>query len=234
MQLARVTARTHRIISSRFPSVGVFDDIAENEDDLRAAFLLETLTNGRIQATDRLAALPRGGVAAGPTASIAMAAFLHCAEGGGRFSDSRLGAWYAATEIETAIEETVFHNEHRLRLSAAGFPARLQMRELVVSLDMEMLDIRGMAEERPELYDPVSYLRSQAFAGERRWPFAEPGLDGLIYDSVRRKSGQNVCVFRPGALPLPIVQGAHYEYAWDAGGELTILALTRVERSPRA
>ena len=59
---------------------------------------------------------------------------------------------------------------------------------------------------------------------------ADPGLDGLIYDSVRRKEGQNVCIFRPGALPLPIVQGAHYEYAWDAGGALTILALTKVER----
>jgi hypothetical protein len=231
LQLRRVTARTHRIISSRFPSVGVFDDIADDEDDLRAAFQLETLTNGRVQATHRLNALPRGGVVAGPTASIAMAAFLHCAEGGGRFSDGRLGAWYAATEIETAIEETVFHNERRLRLSTGAFPARLQMRELVVSVDMEMLDLRGFADERPDLYDPDSYLRSQAFAAERRWPYADPGLDALIYDSVRRRSGQNICVFRPGALPLPIVQGAHYEYAWDAGGALTILALTEVTRA---
>jgi len=211
--------------------VGVFDDIADDEDDLRAAFMLEGLTNGRLQAADRLNALPRGGVVAGPTASIAMAAFLHCADGGGRFSDGRLGAWYAATEIETAIEETVFHNERRLRLSAAGFPARLQMRELVLTVDMEMLDLRGLKADRPELYDPDTYLQSQAFAAERRWPFAQPGLDGFVYDSVRRRAGQNVCIFRPGALPLPIVQGAHYEYAWDGGGELTILALSKVERS---
>ena len=209
----------------------MFDDIADDEDDLRAAFQLESLTNDRIQATGRLNALPRGGMVVGPTASIAMAAFLHCAAGGGRFNDDRLGAWYAATEIETAIEETVFHNERRLRLSAAGFPARLQMRELILTLDMEMLDIRGLADERPDLYDPDSYLRSQAFAAERRWPYVDPGLDGLIYNSVRRRSGQNVCIFRPGALPLPIVQGAHYEYAWDAGGSLTILALTEVQRA---
>lgn len=230
MQLQRIAARTHRIISSRYPTVGVFDDIVDDEDDLRAAFQLESLTNDRLQSTDRLLSLPYGGVIAGPTASIVMAAFLHCAEGGGRFSDSRLGAWYAATEIETAIEETVFHNEQRLRLSDAGFPARLQMRELVVDLDLDMLDIRGLADERADLYDPDSYLRGQAFAAERRWPYAEPGLDALIYDSVRRKGGQNVCVFRPGAVPLPVIQGTHYEYAWDAAGELAVLALSRVTR----
>jgi hypothetical protein len=230
LQPERFVARTHRLIASRFPTVGVFDDIADTEEDLRAAFQLESLTNGRIQATERLLSLPLGGIVAGPTASIVMAAFLHCAEGGGRFSDNRLGAWYAATDIETAVEETVFHNERRLRLSDAGFPTRLQMRELVVDLDLDVLDIRGLAGERPDLYDPDSYLRSQAFAAERRWPYAEPGLDGLVYDSVRRKEGQNVCVFRPGAVPLPIVQGAHYEYAWDGAGELTVLALTKVER----
>jgi hypothetical protein len=232
LQVRRITARTHRIISSRFPTVGVFDDIADTEADLRAAFQLESLTSGRIQATDRLLSLPFGGVVAGPTASIVMAAFLHTAEGGGRFSDTRLGAWYAATEIDTAIEETVFHNEQRLRFSDAGFPARLQMRELVVDLDLDLLDIRGLAADRPDLYEPDSYLRSQAFAAERRWPYAVPGLDGLAYDSVRRRGGGNVCIFRPGAIPLPVVQGAHYEYAWDAAGALTVFALSTVERGP--
>ena len=41
---ARVTARTHRLIASRFPTVGVFDDIADSEEELRVAFLLEDLT----------------------------------------------------------------------------------------------------------------------------------------------------------------------------------------------
>ena len=47
---ARFTARTHRLIASRFPTVGVFDDIADSEEELRVAFLLEDLTNRRSHA----------------------------------------------------------------------------------------------------------------------------------------------------------------------------------------
>lgn len=231
MKTRRVAAHTHRLISSRHPPVGVFDDIAADEDELRAAFQLEEMTNGRLQPLQRLGAIPDGGVAAGATAHFAMAAFLHCSETGGRFSDRRLGAWYAATEIETAIEETVFHNERRLRLSEGGFPNRIQMRELTTNVDMEFLDIRGLRAARPDLYDPDSYAASQAFAAERRWPFGEESLDGIVYDSVRREGGTNICIFRPKAVPLPIIQGRHYEYVWDAKGALTVLRLTAVKRA---
>lgn len=225
---ARVQARTHRLIASRFPTVGVFDDIAVTEEELRVAFLLEDLTNLRSQA--RLERLPASGVVAGPSASIAMAAFLHCSEEGGRFSDGELGAWYASTDVATAISETAFHHERRLRASAGGFPARIQMRELVVRLNGELLDLRGQGESRPELYDPIDYSASQAFARERRWPYAVPGEDGIVFDSVRREGGTNVAIFRPAALPLPIRQGDHYEYVWDASGELTVLKLSLVKR----
>ncbi|HMF60532.1 MAG TPA: hypothetical protein VK595_09175, partial [Vicinamibacterales bacterium] len=57
---ARFTERTSRLISSRFPTVGVFDDIADNEEDLRAAFELEDLTNTRLIATERLRLIPGG------------------------------------------------------------------------------------------------------------------------------------------------------------------------------
>lgn len=225
---ARVRARTRRLIASRFPTVGVFDDIAESKEDLRAAFELEALTNDRLQS--RIGEIPAGGVATGPTATLAMAAFLHSSDEGSRFNDGRLGAWYASTDAATAIEETVYHHELRLRASTAGFPARIQMRELVVELDKRLLDLRGQAKDHPELYDPVDYSASQRFAAERRWPYADPGEDGLVYDSVRKAGGTNVCIFRPTALPLPIIQGDHYDYIWDSAGKLTILLLTDVGR----
>lgn len=226
--MARVTGRTCRLIASRFPIIGVFDDIAEDETDLRAAFDLEEMTSGRMLGLRRMAAIPGGGVVHGPGASMVMAAFLHASEEGGRFTDGRLGAWYAATEIATAIEETVWHNEQRLRASAGGFPNRIQMRELVATVDMEMLDLRGSAE--PGLYDPLDYVRSQAFAMQRRWPFVTPGLDALVYDSVRRPGGVNLVIFRPAAVPAPVMQGEHYEYVWDAQGKLDVLLLTNVSR----
>ena len=118
----------------------------------------------------------------------------------------------------------------RLKASAAGFPARIQMRELIVRLNADLLDLRGAQASRPELYDQADYAASQAFAREVRWPFADPGEDGLVFDSVRRAGGVNVCIFRPKALPLPVAQADHYEYVWDAGGELTIVKLSLVKR----
>jgi hypothetical protein len=223
---ARLTSRTHRLINSRFPIVGVFDDIAGSEADLRDAFEIESLTNGRLLGVERLALIPGGAVVAGPGASLVMAAFLHSDENGGRFTDRRLGAWYAATEIETAIAETVHHNERRLRASSAGFPARIQLRELVVALDSDYLDLRGQQTAHPELYHPLDYSGSQAFVATSRWPF---GTEiGLIYDSVRRSGGTNVCIFQPEAVGTPVVQADHYQYSWDAKGTLDVQRLTSI------
>jgi len=225
----RFRERTSRLISSRFPTVGVFDDIADTEEDLRAAFELEDLTNTRLAATERLGRIPGGEAPrGGPGATLVMAAFLYTSEEGGRFSDHRLGAWYAATEIETALAETIHHHERRLRASAAGFPARIQMRELVARLDDEFLDIRGQQAVRGELYRPDDYSASQAFASALRWPFAADAEAGVVYDSVRRVGGVNVCVWKPLSVPLPVEQGDHYEYIWAADGELTIMKLTSV------
>lgn len=233
MDPVRITSRTARLISSRFPTIGVFDDIASSENDLRAAFALEAMTNGRLQPLERLRAIPNGEVVSGPTANIAMAAFIHCCDTGSRFNDGRLGAWYASTDTDTAIAETIYHNERRLRASAGGFPNRIQMRELVSSIDIDLLDLRGLAPKHPELYHPTDYSASQAFGVKRRWPFAEPPVDGLVYDSVRRTGGINVCIFRPTTLALPIDQGNHYDYVWDAKGNLAdVIKLTSVPLGP--
>lgn len=90
------------------------------------------------------------------------------ADEGGRFHHAALGAWYAARDLATAIEETVHHNQRRLAASGGGFPARLQLRELVAGLDAQLLDLRGAQGSHPELYRPDDYSASQAFARERR------------------------------------------------------------------
>ena len=104
------------------------------------------------------------------------------------------------------------------------------MRALSARAKAELLDLRGAGKSHPELYGPDDYGASQAFARERRWPYADPGEDGLIFESVRHPGGTNICLFRPRALALPIMQGDHYEYVWDAAGALSIVKLTLVRR----
>lgn len=226
---AQVGAATHRMIASRFPTVGVFDDLTADPEELVVAFLLESATNDRLAILSRrLPLLPENEIAHGPGATMLMAAFLHADEAGGRFTDGRLGAWYAALDVETAITETLYHSTRRLRLSDGAFPSNIQMRELIASIDCMLIDLRGLQTQRPELYDPDDYAASRLFGVGLRWPRTGAGENGIVYDSVRRAGGMNVCVYRPSLVHLPVMQADHYEYRWNGAGEPTVLKLTNV------
>ena len=221
---ARFRARTHRLIASRWPTIGVFDTVASAED-LEAAMLLESLTNDRVNETlARLGRLDRAEwVVNQPGATLVMAAFCHPAPGGGRFNREALGAWYCATEVETAIAETVYHHARRLAHSATGFRQVIQMRELISEVNAEFYDIRGLRDRLPALYDPEGYVASQLFGEALR----SAGARGIIYESVRRAGGTNLTVFRPLMLP-PILQGDHFDYRWAGSPAPTVVKLTNV------
>jgi hypothetical protein len=231
---ARIRESTHRLIASRFPTVGVFDAIATDKDELAIAFLLESVTNDRLAILSRrLPLLPPEEIVQGPGASLVMAAFLHADPAGGRFTDGRLGAWYASLDVATAIAETLHHGTRRLRLSAGAFPTSIQMRQLIGSVDCDLVDIRGQRIGRPDLYDPDDYAAGQTFGVRLRWPASGPGENGIVYDSVRRAGGTNVCIYRPSLVALPLLQADHYEYRWDAAGDVTVLKLTSMQAGLR-
>lgn len=226
---AHVRETTHRLIASRFPPVGVFDDLTADPDELAIAYLLESATNDRLAVLSRrLPLVPASEIVQGPGATMVMAAFLHADEAGGRFTDGRLGAWYASFDVNTAMAETLHHSTRRLRLSDGAFPANIQMRELVASIDCALVDVRGQQESRPELYDPDDYHAAQAFGVGLRWPATGDGENGIIYDSVRGPGGINVCIYRPSLVELPVHQADHYEYRWDAAGNACVLRVTNV------
>src|SRR5690606_34876044 len=138
------------------------------------------------------------------------AAFLH--GGAGRFNDEALGAWYAACERETAVAEVAFHQHRRFAASAAGFPAVMDLRELVSRPRARLRDLRRLPAQRVRpLLDPDDYEVGQAYGRVAR---AE-GADGLLWPSVRRDGGTCLVLFRP-RLCLPVTQGDHYRFAWDA------------------
>jgi RES domain-containing protein len=223
--IAQLHGRTHRLIASRFPTVGVFDTVASPED-VEAALLIETLTNDRVTETlNRLHRLDRREwVLDEPGATLVMAAFCHPAPGGGRFNTDALGAWYCATETATAIAETVYHHTRRLGHSAAGFRQTIQMRELISHPAGEFHDITGLRRTRPELYDPDGYAASQRFGEELRGA----GSSGIVYRSVRRADGTNLVVYRRSLLP-PVLQGDHYDYRWTGSSTPAVVRLTSAD-----
>lgn len=193
-----------RLIPSRFPPIGLFDTVA-TPADLEAVMELAGWTNDRLVA-ERLARLPqREWVFGRPNASIVMAAFLHAPVSGARFSGPDLGAWYAAANINTAVAEVAHHLRREAvdrRLTAASRTYRSYQCRLAGQYE----DLRGLAEQRPDLYDGTSYAAGQLYGEAER----ASGGDGLVYASVRHRGSTNVVAFRPGKI-LDVVQAEHLE-----------------------
>ena len=125
-------------------------------------------------------------------ASIVMAAFLHVAPGGIQFNGPELGAWYAADDIRTAAAE-VGHHLRRETVARNLTTMTRTYRAYAATLLGDYLDIRGEQTIRPDVYASDRYDASQKFGEEVR----ASGGAGLIYDSLRRRSGVNVVAHRP-------------------------------------
>lgn len=198
-----------RLVSSRFPTVSLFERVA-NPEDLEIVMEIEGLTNARLRdEVGNLQLVPPNERQSGPGTTPIMASFTHLNPDGSRFSDGYYGIYYAAKDIETALAETRYHRENFLRNSAQP-PIEIDMRSYASEINSELHDIRGMQSSSPELYDKYSYAASNKLARDLR----NGGSNGIVYDSVRHSGGECVGILRAN-IPQPVIQGAHYCYQWD-------------------
>ncbi len=200
-----------RLVSSRFPPVGVFDRVTSAED-LDIVLEIEGLTKDRLRAALREIALgPAQDRVFGPGTTPIMAAFTHLNGQGSRFTDGSYGVYYAARTIETAVAETRFHRSRFLAATQEP-PIEIDMRSYASNLDAELHSIAGLKAELPDIYDsdPAHYGPAQSFANALR----AAGSNGIHYSSVRDLGGECIAVFRPRVMQ-PAVQGKHYCYVWN-------------------
>jgi hypothetical protein len=211
---------TRRLVPSVYPTVGILDRVASPED-LPFLFELESWTNDRISTElGILHRLPRDEWVTGRRmASVIMAAFCHPRVGGGRFNGPDRGAWYAATDMETAHAEVIYHRTRELA-EIGVFETRLQMRLYLADFDCAFHDIRADTPEHAPLHDPDSYTASQAFARE----LLAAGANGIVYRSVRRSGGECIACFRP-RLVKHVSPDGHYEYRWEGTGTPSVRRL---------
>jgi hypothetical protein len=199
----------HRLIPSQFPPIGLFDTVA-TAADLSVVMELVGWTNDRLVA-ERIDRLPQNEwVYGAPNSSIVMAAFLHVARGGMRFNGPELGAWYAADDIRTAAAEV----GHHLRREAAARNAATMSRTYrayTATLLGDYLDITGQQPARRDVYASERYDASQRLGEDIR----ASGGAGLLYDSLRRRTGINVVAHRPRNI-VDIVQTDHFEITVQA------------------
>ena len=224
--LARFEWRpAYRIIPTRFPSIYLFDRVA-NAEDFDALYALEALTNDRVREEQgQIELVPPDQRIYGPGTGPIMAAFTHLNPDGSRFSNGAYGMFYAASAKETAIAETQYH--HGRFLSATSERAmRLEMRLYEVRVNADLHDLRASGVVPDAVYAPDSWTISQAFGAALR----ATGSFGVGYRSVRSPGGECVGLFKPtGASGC--VHAKHLLYEWD--GTTFVAVYEQVEPSGR-
>lgn len=211
---ARAPDSTHRLVPSRFPPVAAFDEVT-NAGDLAAVMELEGWTNDRLTAARLKRLPPDQWVFDRPNASIVMAAFLHGAPQGGRFNGPYLGAWYAASTLESAMTEVLSGLRREIAQSALTEKVE-EYREYTAGLAGDFIDIR---KTRPDLHDPdmASYRLTQPFGEAIR----AAGGTGIAYDSLRHPGGENWVSYRPD-LVLGVTQARHFRTTLRLTGKVIV------------
>ena len=200
---------SYRLIPSRYPTVGLYDAIADPVD-LEVVFAIEALTNERVR--DELGELqlvaPDERVS-GAGSTPVMAAFTHLNPDGSRFSDGSYGVYYAAHSLETAIAEVGHHRT--VFLARTAEPAiDVDLRVIAANVDSDLHDLRALGPAGAAVFDPEHYAASQALGRRLR----AAGSWGVQFPSVRHAGGLCIGAFRPRALGKARV-GAHIALHWD-------------------
>ena len=214
--VARVSWRpSYRLIPSRFPTVGLYDAIADPAD-LDAVFAIEALANPRLRdEVGELQLVPPEERVTGPGATPVMAAFTHLNPEGSRFSDGSYGVYYAAHSLATAVAEVSHHRAVFLRRTDEP-PIDVDMRLVTANVEAELHDLSGAGHRQAandafaEVLDPDHYGASQRLGSDLR----AAGSWGLRYPSVRDDGGECVAIFRPRAL-RHAKSALHLALHWD-------------------
>jgi RES domain len=198
-----------RLIASRYPTVGLYDAIADPAD-LEVVFAIEALTNPRLRnELGELQLVPPDERISGAGSTPIMAAFTHLNPEGSRFSDGSWGVYYAANDLDTAIAEVSHHRA--VFMARTQEPAlEIDLRLITAPLEARLHDLRGLRRSAPPLYDPADYSAGRTLGRRLR----EAGSWGVLYHSVRHPGGLCAGVFRPRALK-PAKESLHIALHWD-------------------
>jgi hypothetical protein len=207
---------THRLIpwrcsdhEERGPEKISHDDsvltrLTDNIADLNALFELEGATNDRLLGEAGL--LPgitlRELVFGLPYSHIVNAAFTHPNPAGSRFNGPERGAWYAAFARSTSELEVAYHRSKELQEINWQESETFKYVDFLADFRGQFHDIRNHRRFRNCL-DPNSYITSQQLATR----LLGQGSAGIVYSSVRHKSGTCIACFRP-ALVNNVRKGA--------------------------
>jgi hypothetical protein len=194
-----------RIISSRFPTIDLFEDVAD-PNDWPLLIAAEQKTNPRLaEAIGALDLVPPERRVGVQGAGYLMAPFTHASpDRPSRFSVGLPGVLYTGDSFDVALAETVFH--HGAFMAKTNQPPgwASQFREICLTVEARLHDLRGAPR------NPSNYNEDQALGAKLR----ASGSNGVVYRSVRWPQGECAGLFYPDCAQNA-VQGRHLEYHWN-------------------
>jgi hypothetical protein len=193
---------TRRLIPSRYAEEGVLSALADDDDEMDALYELEGATNSRLLAeASRMPGIGVHELVFGiPNANIVNAAFCYARPQGGRFNSPLRGAWYAAFSQETSIGEVTYHlgawlAEVHWEPGDWEESQKFPYSEFMADFRGEFHDIRR-TKAFSDCLDKDDYMASQALAAV----LLANGSPGVVYPSVRHRSGVCLSCFRPAMV----------------------------------
>lgn len=205
---------SYRLVNSKFPPIALFDDVV-SADDFETVFAVQSLTNPRIlNELGDLALLPKQEIPFGiDGTSYVTAPFTHVNPDGSRFSDGSFGILYLADTVQTAIKETLYHQEKYFRNISELHYDTIDMRCLKIVFSAEVVDCTAMN----DLYHSDDYSIPRAFGATLK----KNNAQGIQYNSVRNmaekdSSKKSICwgLFSPKYVSCAI-QTKHFEFVFD-------------------
>lgn len=215
---------TCRLIPSRFVDKedSVLVPLSEDAKHLADIFELDNATNARLIAEHgRATGIGVDELVFGvPNFRMINAAYTYARPEGSRFNTDERGAWYCAFEVQTALDEIIFHKTVEY-YEIDRFDDKVRYQVLLADFNNAFHDLRGAA-RYTKCLAPDSYVASQKLAVQ----LLEEGSLGIIYPSVRHAGGTNLACFRP-ALVGNVRRGQVYELSWSGTPQPKVKAVSR-------
>lgn len=215
---------TCRLIPSRFVDKedSVLVPLSEDSKHLADIFELDNATNARLIAEHgRTSGIGVDELVFGvPNFRMINAAYTYVRPEGSRFNTDERGAWYCGFELQTALDEIIFHKTVEY-YEIDRFDDTVRYQVLLADFNSEFHDLRGAA-RYAKCLAPDSYVASQKLAVQ----LLEEGSLGIVYPSVRHAGGTNLACFRP-ALVGNVRRGQVYELSWSGTPQPKVKALKR-------
>ena len=204
--------RTVRLVTTARLRAAVLAALVDGEDELADLAEIEGATSARLIAQDRgISGLKANELVYDvPHAHFINASFAYAKpQQPNRFNGPNRGAWYAALHVATCLAEVGYHLTNMLA-DAGDYNATVEYAEMFSSMAGDFLDLRK-APEHPALGADIAtaYPLGNALADQVR----AAALNGIIYPSVRHRSGTCIAALRPAAVQS-VRQGAVYRMIW--------------------